>query len=107
MKPLFSVMVAALATVTLSAAPAPAKGPQGCPPGLAKKSPACIPPGQVGKAYCVGDRITGDYVVLRNPGRWGLDPNETYYRIGHQVLRVDRDTKEVLDLIGAAAAILN
>ena len=45
--------------------------------------------------------------MIRNPGRWGLDPNETYYRIGDQVLRVDRDTKVVLDLIGAAAAILN
>lgn len=100
-------LAASVAVAIAAALPADAAGPKACPPGLAKKSPACIPPGQVGKAYRVGDRITGDYVVIRNPGRWGLDPNETYYRIGDQVLRVDRDTKVVLDLIGAAAAILN
>lgn len=100
-------LAASVAVAIAAALPAYAAGPKACPPGLAKKSPACIPPGQVGKAYRVGDRITGDYVVIRNPGRWGLDPNETYYRIGDQVLRVDRDTKVVLDLIGAAAAILN
>ncbi|SDH96933.1 excinuclease ABC subunit A [Lutimaribacter saemankumensis] len=100
-------LAASVAVAIAAGLPADAAGPKACPPGLAKKSPACIPPGQVGKAYRVGDRITGDYVVIRNAGRWGLDPNETYYRIGDQVLRVDRDTKMVLDLIGAAAAILN
>ena len=77
-----------------------------CPPGLAKKNPPCIPPGQA-KKFGIGDRITGDYDWIRNPGRYGLDPNETYYRVGDQVYRVDRDTKEVLDLIGAVYQILN
>lgn len=51
--------------------------------------------------------IRGDYVIIRDPGRYGLDPYGTYYRVGDQVLRVDRETREVLDLIGAAARILN
>lgn len=87
----------------------PSGHPKGCPPGLAKKAVPCVPPGQVGKAggYRPGDIVRGDYIVIRDPGRYGLNPGETYYRIGDQVVRVDRDTREILDLIGAAAAVLN
>lgn len=28
-----------------------------CPPGLAKKTPACVPPGQVGRSFAVGQRV--------------------------------------------------
>lgn len=82
----------------------------GCPPGLAKKSPACVPPGQAKKhatPYRVGDRIIGDYVIVDPPGRYGLDPRQTYYRVGDNIFRVNRETREVLDFIGAAAALLN
>ncbi|WP_338547762.1 excinuclease ABC subunit A [Roseovarius phycicola] len=78
-----------------------------CPPGLAKKNNGCLPPGQAKKLYGAGDRINGDYIILRNPGRHGLDPDETYYRVGDYVYRVDRDTREVLDLIGAIARVLD
>ncbi len=83
--------------------------PKSCPPGLAKKANGCQPPGLAKKSerYTRGDQIQGDYVILRNPGRHGLDPDETYYRVGDRIYRVDRDTREVLDLIGAAAAILD
>jgi hypothetical protein len=83
--------------------------PKGCPPGLAKKANGCQPPGLAKKQgiYHRGDYIGGDYVVLRNPGRYGLDPDETYYRVGDRIYRVNRDTREVLDLIGAAAAVLD
>ena len=77
-----------------------------CPPGLAKKNPPCVPPGQARK-YGRGDIIYGDYWIVRHPGRYGLDANETYYRVGDYVYRVDRDTREVLDLIGAAVRVLN
>lgn len=80
-----------------------------CPPGLAKKATVCVPPGQA-KASSpndrVGERIKGDYVVVDRPARYGLDPNQTYYRVGDDIFRVDRDTREVLDFIGAAAALL-
>ncbi|MDU8912702.1 excinuclease ABC subunit A [Aestuariicoccus sp. MJ-SS9] len=83
-----------------------AAAPKDCPPGLAKKSPSCVPPGQA-KRYGVGERIGGEYRVIRDPGRWDLDPDSTYYRVGDFVYRVDRETREVLDLIGAVAAVLD
>ncbi len=77
-----------------------------CPPGLAKKNPPCVPPGLAKQRYGVGDRIVGDYVILRDPRRYGLNDG-TYYRVGDYIYRVDRDTLKVLAFIGAAAALLN
>lgn len=77
-----------------------------CPPGLAKKNPPCVPPGQARK-YGRGDVIYGDYRIIGEPGRYGLDRDQTYYRVGDYVYRVDRDTREVLDLIGAVARVLD
>ena len=98
--------------ITLALSPVMAQaGPKGCPPGLAKKHNGCLPPGQAkkyyGHRYGVGDRIDDGYIILRNPGRYGLRRDETYYRVGDYVYRVDRDTRRVLDLIGLATAILN
>ena len=92
--------------------------PKGCPPGLAKKTVPCVPPGQAKKArakapvyapeYRRGDVIRrGDFVVIRYPERYGLNRNGTYYESGGYVFRVDRETREVLDLIGAAGAVLD
>jgi hypothetical protein len=80
---------------------------KGCPPGLAKKQNGCLPPGQAKKIYGRGDYLRGNYVLIRNPDHYGLNPGATYYRLGDYVYQVDRDTKEVLDLIGAVAAVLN
>ncbi|MEX5730206.1 hypothetical protein Ga0609869_003559 [Rhodovulum iodosum] len=106
-----------LAIITLAAlavAPAGAgAAPKACPPGLAKKSPACIPPGQArhygpeARPY-VGQRITGDYRRLTDPRRYGLDPRRTYFVRGDgRVVRVDPETQEILDLIGAIHAIID
>ena len=86
-----------------------------CPPGLAKKGNGCRPPGLAKKdtraddyRYRVGDRIV-DYdnvVLIRDPGRYGLDPYGTYYRADHYVIRVDRETNQVLALVGLVSAIL-
>jgi len=103
-----SLVATVVALALVAALPAQAQ-PKGCPPGLAKKANGCQPPGIAKKQglYHRGDRISGDYVILRNPGRHGLDPDETYYRVGDRVYRVDRETREILDLIGAAAAVLD
>ena len=77
-----------------------------CPPGLAKKNPPCVPPGQA-KKYKRGDYITRDYSRIKNPEKYGLKRGETYYRAGDYVYRVDRETREVIDLIGAVGAVLN
>ena len=91
----------------------------GCPPGLAKKNPACVPPGQARKAqpniyreqehhrYRVGDRVNGDYIVIQNPARYGLDPYGTYYRVDDEINQIQRDTRTILNFIGLASRILN
>ena len=77
-----------------------------CPPGLAKKNPPCVPPGQA-KKYRRGDIIDRDYREIARPEQYGLRQGENYYRVGDYVYRVDKDTREVLDLIGAASSVLN
>jgi hypothetical protein len=115
------------AAVALAALPPTAQaGNKGCPPGLAKKAVPCVPPGQAKKyrsesnqvirygsesgqvihRYDVGDRID-DYIVIRDPYRYNLDPRQTYYRSGDYVYQVDRQTRQVLALIGLVDALLN
>ncbi len=101
------VLIAMASLLLLLPVSAQAGGPKGCPPGLAKKSNGCLPPGQAKKIYRPGDRIYSEYATVRNPGVYGLDPSQTYYRVGDYVYRVDSNTKKVLDLIGAVNAILN
>ncbi|EPX76079.1 hypothetical protein [Salipiger mucosus] len=94
--------------------------PKGCPPGLAKKHNGCTPPGLSGQRrgdddrhyrdgdrYRIGDRIRDGYVVIRDPSRYGLASRGTYYRSGDYVYRVDRETREVLDFIGAFARLVD
>ncbi|WP_170463897.1 hypothetical protein [Ruegeria arenilitoris] len=78
-----------------------------CPPGLAKKSIPCVPPGQAKKFYNTGDYITRDYRWINDPYRYGLNRGGYYVRAGDYVYRVDPDTRKVLNLIGAVADILN
>lgn len=103
-------LTSALAVLLLAAAPtgAPAQ-PAHCPPGLAKKSPACVPPGQARK-YHVGDRYLGDGVLIRDYGRYRLPPldrDEAWYRVGDTFIRIDRDTRDILQLIEATARVLD
>ncbi|TMV08832.1 hypothetical protein FGK63_06840 [Ruegeria sediminis] len=77
-----------------------------CPPGLAKKAVPCVPPGQVKNRYKVGDYITRDYVWINDPDRYGLRRDGYYVRAGDYVYSVNRQTHEVLNLIGAVADIL-
>ncbi len=46
----------AMAVIAGPMSPVFAKGPDHCPPGLAKKSPACVPPGLAKKQYHGDDR---------------------------------------------------
>jgi len=87
-----------------------------CPPGLAKTDPACIAPGQAQQQSPelveVGDVLDGSYygehyILIRDPGRYALEPYGTYYRIGGDVFQVDRETHEVVALIGTVTDILN
>jgi hypothetical protein len=105
------VLAAMLASVTMLPAEGMAKnGPGHCPPGLAKKSLPCVPPGQARQGFAVGDQLPGGYYVVRDPSRYRLPrlaPGESYYRVGDTFFRVDRDTREILQLIEAVGAVLN
>ena len=85
-----------------------------CPPGLAKKNPPCIPPGQAKKRYPdyrprydVGDRIYGEYRIIRDAKRYGLREGDLYYLIGREVFRISPDTGRVIAFVGLVDALLN
>lgn len=123
-----SLSVALLLATLLAPVTAAAEPHGGCPPGLAKKSPACVPPGHARAEpyyrdyddherrhdaphyrtpyYRTGDRIDRDYVVIRDPHRYRLDPGD-YVIAGNYVYRVDPQTRKVLNLIGAVIDLTN
>ena len=88
---------------------------QGCPPGLAKKSPSCVPPGQAKRddiryGRGVGDRLrVEDYVLVRDLNRYHVERREgwRYYRSDDQLYRVDTETRQILAVINLARALFN
>ena len=82
-----------------------------CPPGLAKKSPACVPPGQARKwGTRTGEYLRiGDYVVIRDPSRYELERRDgwQYYRDDNNIYRVDRDTQRILAVLNLVRAFTN
>lgn len=85
-----------------------------CPPGLAKKSPACVPPGQAKKHgihHGVGDIINwNDVHVVTRPGRYGLSmpPDGNRYAIvDGQLVRVNEDSGKILSILRLVDAILD
>ncbi|TRW97245.1 RcnB family protein [Paracoccus sp. M683] len=86
-----------------------------CPPGLAKKSPACVPPGQARRGgnngIVIGDVLDLDDIhVITQPGLYGLgDPprGNRYAIIDGQLVRVDSDTGRLLSFIRLVNAILD
>ena len=92
---------------------------RGCPPGLAKKNPPCVPPGQAKKHVNYADHDDhdhyryrrGEYLprgadYLRDPWRYRL-PDGTYYVDNVFVYRVDPQTLEVMALVGLLDRLLN
>jgi len=75
-----------------------------CPPGLAKKTPPCVPPGQVGKRFGtrVGDTLRiGDYVLISDFDRYDLERRRgwSYYRDDDRIYRVDSGTRKILAVL--------
>ena len=107
MKTLATLLLTAAFAAGIGAGAASAgNGNASCPPGLAKKNPPCVPPGQVGKSYHRyerGEILEGDYRIIRDPARYRLDRNGDYAVLGDYVYRIDPDTRKVLNLIGAIA----
>lgn len=130
MKPFGPMTAVTAVAAMLLAAPAVAEPPHGkgkggrgehahaaydCPPGLAKKNPPCVPPGQARKDDRrhyprVGDVLRiGNYVVIRDPRRMNLETRDgwRYYRDGDRAYRVDPDTRKVLAVIELVNAFTN
>ena len=85
-------------------------GGSACPPGLAKKTPACVPPGQAKRTFSEGQRVPTGFdsftdfndipLQLRNaiPSQYGSDAFRYIYR-DNRVYVVDRRTRIVSDII--------
>jgi hypothetical protein len=84
-------------------------GVGGCPPGLAKKNPPCIPPGQAKKLYGVGQRLPLGYgtpyaynqIPYDVRSRYGLSPVGSYYYGDGYLYRVDPRTMLIQQAIAA------
>jgi hypothetical protein len=83
-------------------------GAGGCPPGLAKKNPPCVPPGQA-KRLAIGQRLPlgygTPYAYNRIPyevrSRYGLSPVGSYYYGDGYLYRVDPRTMLIQQAIAA------
>jgi hypothetical protein len=80
-----------------------------CPPGLAKKTPACMPPGQAKRIFREGQRVSSNYryytpyndipLVLRN--QYNLDDDYRYIYRDNVIYSVDPRTRLVTSIINA------
>ncbi|WP_228028684.1 excinuclease ABC subunit A [Donghicola mangrovi] len=114
-----ALILATAMAATLTAPMAFAAG-NGCPPGLAKKDPACVPPGQAKKMYNHdrddhddrhdGTYRRGDHIDrydrLTDAERYGLRDGSYVVSNGY-VYRINSNTGEVLAVIGALQSLLN
>ena len=90
---------------------------QFCPPGLAKKSPACIPPGHAKDRghdrpyynddhsdnvlhgrYLVGDYVRDDCITVSYT-RYRSLPAGTYCRYEDRLMRIDPQTRAILTIL--------
>ena len=118
-------LIGAAFAIALAPLGALADPPRGCPPGLAKKEPRCVPPGHA-RNYRDYDRdrqrdwddrrdysryygrdLGNGYYVLREPRRFNLDPRYNYYVRDGRIYRVDPQTEAILDIVGALQTLLN
>ena len=133
MKPVLIAALASLALATPNLADAAGKSGKHCPPGLAKKTPACVPPGLAKKGVTAdegietydelasGDRIRidgEDYVVIRRGDRIILrradgqlyplsGTPESYGRVRDALVTVDRKAQAVFEIFELTDVILN
>jgi hypothetical protein len=93
-------------------------GPKGCPPGLAKKNPPCVPPGQVNKGATtkqwVGRTHIGDVadrddlIFIDDYTHYELPPlpyGQRYALVDNQIIVVDTETYAILQLIQTFSAL--
>lgn len=92
---------------------------KGCPPGLAKKNPPCVPPGQAKKGVTthqwLNRDLTGEVVnrddlrYLDDFVRYGLPPlsyGQRYAVVDDQIVVIDVESYRILQLIRAFTALV-
>lgn len=83
----------------------------GCPPGLAKKDPACLPPGQARKGVAVGRVVDRSEVhLISRPGLYGLaeaPAGSRYAIVDGRLVRISKDSYKILSVLRAVDAILD
>lgn len=80
---------------------------QACAPGLAKRTPACLPPGQARKIFVEGQRIPTGYnfytdyqdIPLAHRNQYQLQPSSQYIYRGSAIYQVDPATRLVSRII--------
>lgn len=80
-----------------------------CPPGLWKKTPSCMPPGQAKRAFREGQRLTRNYryytpygdIPLSLRDRYDLSNQNRYIYRDNVIYVVDPTTRLVSDIINA------
>lgn len=108
------LLIATLTLIALSLGGAAEAKQKHCPPGLAKKSVPCVPPGQVNKAaryYAPGDWIgDDDYHVIVYPDRYGLPllpRGQRYVIVDGRIMVVSEENYQILSILRAVQAILD
>jgi hypothetical protein len=88
----------------------------GCPPGLAKKDPPCIPPGLAAPnagagdvpddPYGIDESLPAGYTIVLDPKLYAPNDRAQFVREGDEIYRVDAITGEVLDKVGVVGKII-
>jgi len=88
----------------------------GCPPGLAKKDPPCIPPGLAAQnaddgslpddLYGIGEGLPADYSIVLDPKLYAPNDRAQFVREGDEIYRADATTGEVLDEVGVVGKVI-
>jgi hypothetical protein len=84
-------------------------GHGGCPPGLAKKSIPCVPPGQAKKLYNIGQRFPAGYgsplrysqIPYDLRSQYSLNPYGNYYYGDGYLYHVDPRTMLIQQVVAA------
>ena len=106
---MLAAIVALASTFPADAKPNKHGGGAGCPPGLAKKNPPCIPPGQAKKLYNVGHHFPQGYngwtpynqIPYDLRQQYRLDPYGRYIYDQNYIYQVDPTTMIVSQVLNA------
>ena len=112
--------VSLLAVASLAHPDAAFADSKGCPPGLAKKNPPCVPPGQANKGVTteqwlnrdrIGDVVDrDDLIFLDDYLRYDLPPlpyGQRYAVIDDRIVVIDPESYQILQLIRVFTALAN